>query len=497
MLAHGERRSRPGSTGDRMGRLVTPLVGGLALMVASAPAGLGQSPSSAGAQPAAAAGSCTIDVTPGQMLVGERFFVSADGLAPETHPSITMDGPGETFTFDLSELPGPRYMTDLQGHFGPLDFGWSTPEADQDIAAFAGPMEVTITDGACEATTTVTFEDSMTWQPVEALAGDEGSMTLLSVAVAPSGRMVVVGGRGDAAAPGDAGDATVWWSDDGVDWTEVALPGGEAAGSAVGVAANGNGIVAIGHTEGGPGHIWFSTDGADWEVVQAPALTRARLAGLGEVDADASGFVIAGTTVGREPARGGGSNPRPVPFATAWTSSDGQTWTVRRVSSQPGIGSLAAVGLGTTLVAGQTHGDEGRPRLWASSDGSERWQGARLPQGAGRPTGLTALQMSTSMLLAGPSGLWQSPSDPIAWSSVDGLSDEPLAVAPFGYSFAALQPGALQVSFDGVTVRPIDAAGTEDLVPLQLVSTTDGRLFALVESSEAGAGTHLWVGTPD
>ena len=164
--------------------------------------------------------------------------------------------------------------------------------------------------------------DGITWVRVphdEANLGSEGRVVMRSVTVGGPG-LVAVG----AEEIGADSRAAIWTSGDGLSWSRVpndeSAFGGDGFQAMFAVTAGGPGVVAVGGeqaAEGSNAAVWVSADGLVWSRIPHEA------AAFGG-DGSPVMFGVAATGDGVVAV---GADPQPAEGAeTVWTSQDGVTW---------------------------------------------------------------------------------------------------------------------------------------------------------------------------
>jgi len=197
-------------------------------------------------------------------------------------------------------------------------------------------------------------------------------------------RTIVAGGPGFVAAGSDdvSGDAVVWVSEDGTQWTrvaEAALTKPDTNERIEAIAVGGAGLVAIGnqwvegrygggeYSDGTHPVAWVSPDGSAWMRVDDDAFLgpEGSRVWASDITVGGPGFVAVGEVRQADYSR----------LAVVWVSDDGTDWD--RVAQAEGIWGESLVSItstGTDLVA---IGYIDRPviMIWTSPDGL-RWQAA-------------------------------------------------------------------------------------------------------------------------
>jgi len=301
-----------------------------------------------------------------------------------------------------------------------------------------------------------------------------------SVAQLPDGRLVVVGDITDSAGPTGA----MWSSADGRKWTRAKIKA-PAGSIIISVAHAGTTIVATGANGDGTGLLWTSTDGSEWQSADGPSGVI-----YGLLASDAGGFVGAGVEGGA---------------ATVWSSPDGATWRSETLASS-GRALHVAQGLdGSLVVAGAVTDEAGNsaPVTWYSEDGST-WTETALD-------GLPAGNWSVPAMAFTPAGFVLTLSEPgesgsigHVWWSADGMAwQETLvddagtlsAVGTAGTDALLIGHGQVLRSPDGITWTPSGESSFEGWSVRDLMTLTDGRLFADGDAfSGTGSSMAVWIG---
>ena len=160
------------------------------------------------------------------------------------------------------------------------------------------------------------------------------------------------------------GNAAVWISEDGENWTRIVdeALGGEGDQQITAIASSEDGIVAVGLTSAGSdAAAWRSDDGIAWERVPAVQFERDGFQMAWDVAWTAIGFVAVGVSDGSQDLDG-----------MVWHSPDGRNWSEFPEASAavggPGLQRLFAVHEHEGVVyLGGINGVT--PTLWSSGDG--------------------------------------------------------------------------------------------------------------------------------
>ena len=290
----------------------------------------------------------------------------------------------------------------------------------------------------------------------EAVFGGDGSQQMFDVTVGGPGLVAV--GRDGPAIDGQ-GDAAVWTSRDGLEWSRVphdeSVFGGQGEQRMLSVTAGGPGLVAVGFETpvgllGRDAAVWTSIDGLEWSRVPHNAdVFGGQSAQMLSVSVGGPGLVAVGSD--GISSHGNSAQPfdEPSVAAAVWTSTDGLAWS--RVPHDEGIfggpseQSMASVTVGGPgLVAvGRTSAELpnlGRGRserfdaaVWTSPDGliwtrvphdeevfarsgTANYNETMLSVVAGGP-GLVAVGFDSDDQCGWDAAVWTSP-DGFTWSRV-------------------------------------------------------------------------------
>jgi hypothetical protein len=265
----------------------------------------------------------------------------------------------------------------------------------------------------------------------------------------------------------------LWYSSDGVSWTQVDSPSWRSAwhfGSVWGVAAGPAGVVAIGgrgdRIADSPGDqlpahqtVVHSVDGVNWQLIDLPAAFDHAI--FRDLVAFSGGFVIFGRDGERDPVSEVSPLPPPgVGKPAAWFSSDGLTWSAAAVEgSAVAGGELRAIAAGASGLFAEgvdqsSNIASGTPQGWYSPDGRTwRLLGQNWPPNASPWWTLTG--DGTRMILFGVRSSTPADFSLGAWTSTDGISWTPIdfsgaTTIPAGYCGA---PAADETSHCWALVR--------------------------------------------
>lgn len=393
----------------------------------------------------------------------------------------------------------------------------SRPDAPVGDSSPSPEASASAASRSAEPSSTASSEPSTTPDPT---ASQTATIRVAwSDAVSPIGegfvsRVTAEGGRYFALGVLDS-DATIWSSDDALEWEAATLPfpaswerEAPVFVSADHIVSSGDRLIAIG-TVGALDNlnvvVWESSDGASWTEIDTGAFMvdafNARDATVGP-----TGIVVVTNAYGE----GTGS---------AWLSADGgRTWS----ESRPDAGRMSAsavVGTASTyLMAGLAYDDEFNPspRIWTSTDGMQ-WSPATVEgsDGSGGVDQLTVSGDGTWVATGSLDGrlvVWRS-DDGFEWTVVHEFGMEPeqgyraawLAGIPAGFVAVDMNDGITTwTSTDGAswTATPVERPtapneGTPEF------ATGVGRigdrivLAGGVTTPDDPAGTtwHVWMGT--
>lgn len=210
-----------------------------------------------------------------------------------------------------------------------------SPSADASQPASA-PATATASESPPATPTTAPIE------AFRAIPRTEGTLNALEIGT----DTITVGGFS-----GPTFNASIQVFTDGA-WTTAAVP--QSAGQVTGIVAFGDRLIAVGNTlpETRTGFIWGSADGREWQVLHTIA------------DAALHDVIVGGDTLVAVGAR---LHAEMNATASAWTSTDGGSWTLAKVAGA----SNAAMGAITTTPDGfAAIGDRrlGEPRpVWTAT----------------------------------------------------------------------------------------------------------------------------------
>lgn len=218
-----------------------------------------------------------------------------------------------------------------------------------------------------------TSADGRSWTAVE---GDIGASDFHDVTTGGPGLVAIsIGNRGYVPQVGI--EAPVWYSTDGLAWTQ-APPDPVFEGAFLhAISAGGPGLVVVGADREGP-QAWFSADGVTWELASVPPVPDGVHIDEDHAEAWMQDVAVAGdrlVAVGTIAISMGPNSYRYDPVM--WTSTDGTTWV--EVDHDPDVFTEAsefrgaAAGPAGFVVVGQ-HDQTGSccfetPGVWWSADG--------------------------------------------------------------------------------------------------------------------------------
>lgn len=214
------------------------------------------------------------------------------------------------------------------------------------------------------------------------------------------------------------GDAAVWVSGEGTNWTRISHPALSGPGDQqmTGATTFEGTLVAVGINRLGgevDGRVWLSLDALEWTVIDHPDLGGPGEQWMWSVSPAGPGLIAVGMAIEDDDAD-----------AAVWTSSDGVEWT--RISDPdlggPGDQSLVAITVfGDTVIAAGS--DDGDAAIWTSHDGMT-WSRVEEPEilGGEREQWIHGLAVGGPGVVAvgadgTAAGVWTSP-DGSSWSRI-------------------------------------------------------------------------------
>jgi hypothetical protein len=209
-----------------------------------------------------------------------------------------------------------------------------------------------------------------------------------------------------------------WSSHDGRTWQREAPDPALDRASIVGVVGGPRGLIAVGGTGWNEPRIWISSDGVSWQAEGLPAETFLN-AHLQAIAAVPDGWIVTGSTGGKEPECCVGREPETTP--SAWFSVDGIRWQKAVV-----VGAEGAVGdqIGAAYVGSHgmvARGLQDTSHGWGSADGRV-WTPLAPP-----PTEAVIPQTSDGQRIIGSS--FEAGDRLAMWLSTDGTNWTPLAAS--------------------------------------------------------------------
>jgi hypothetical protein len=206
-----------------------------------------------------------------------------------------------------------------------------------------------------------TSPDGLIWTRVlhdESIFGGDGSQQMFDVTVGGPGLVAV--GRDGPAVDGE-GDAAVWTSRDGLNWSRVphdeSVFGGPGEQRMLSVTAGGPGLVAVGFETpvgllGRDAAVWTSIDGLDWSRVPHDAdVFGGESAQMVSVTAGGPGLVAVGSDGLSTFDSSAQPFDEPSVAAAVWTSVDGLEWS-RVPHNEVIFGGLSEQSMASVTVGG-------------------------------------------------------------------------------------------------------------------------------------------------
>ncbi len=341
---------------------------------------------------------------------------------------------------------------------------------------------------------------------------------------------VAAGALGLFAAGTIDGNATIWYSTNGLQWEVLsgadAVIDGEPGAVVNDILSTPTGVFAAGSTVNGnrlAAALWYSSDGIHWVDVQNPGPI---FFGAGDhvitslVDIGAIGSSVGGGGATSGLLAVGGVRVGSTWQPASWISPDGFSWSQTSQSfplddePEDSPGALAYVATGADGLLYAAGGSPGRQRLWQSTNGLA-WSAVALPAAAARDTGwhlgLAAADGRTTVLadnlpgqpyvLVRQNGSWHEPSGtgefgsplPTAWPT--SLVSDP-STGQLVMSVQLLDPGqvlgngessvAVLTSTDGVSWQMSNVDAFQSATVNQLLPVPAGLLAVGSSTSTLG-----------
>jgi len=242
-------------------------------------------------------------------------------------------------------------------------------------------------------------------------------------------------------------------------WAPTLLDGSADWSNLSDMTTAGSRIVTVGAQHGVEastwrGEAWTSDDGQAWTVVHHADWERTDLVSVASSGTELLAIALQGRADGT------------VAEPEAWRSADGIAWE-RVATLHPDVqpSRLVAGGPGWVLTGSAATNDiQMRPAIWTSSDG-RRWEEAELEGTASGRLGPIAVTSSGELIATG----CESPDDPDGpqsgsgvcfsrlWRSTDGTTWQPDPIAPIAIDDLVAVPGGLLA----IGSDPTEAAGPE------------------------------------
>lgn len=322
-------------------------------------------------------------------VAGGALVLVPPMLAPPPVPSATAEPSIARFTPSPSPPPAPSITP---GAYRSIDWALAPfPDRDFERATIIVVDQRLVAVGVARGEPAAWYsDDGSDWRqgalPTEDRAPD--TQAVITAVAATDGAILAVGR--DVNASGEGGEPFVYRSvDNGVSWAASPLPGGESVQDVLRLAANADYFNAIAIDLAGERGIswWRSPDGQAWEAIQPTGLPD----NLQPLDIAGAGALFVGA---------GSDGERPPRHPAAWVSSDGITWqpSVWGIEEAGGFRLARASGAGY-LLAGQTGPDErtlsqvGLPTVFISPDGRQ-WSHAAFADLPGAQVDTAALSQA-------------------------------------------------------------------------------------------------------
>ncbi len=314
-------------------------------------------------------------------------------LAPTPVPSGTEEPSAHRFTPAPSPPPAPSITP---GAYRSIDWALAPfPDPDFERATIIVFDQRLVAVGVARGAPAAWYSDDGSDWRQGALPTDDrnpDTQAVITAVAATDGAILAVGR--DVNASGEGGEPFVYRSvDKAVSWAASPLPGADTVQDVLRLAANADYFISIAIDLAGERGIswWLSSDGQAWEPIQPTGLPD----NLQAIDLAGAGGVFVGA---------GSDGDRPPRHPAAWLSSDGIDWqpSVWGIEEAGGFSLARASGAGY-LLAGQTGPDErtlsqvGLPTVFVSPDGRQ-WSHATFADLPGAQVDTAALSRAGAVL---------------------------------------------------------------------------------------------------
>jgi hypothetical protein len=396
--------------------LVVVVLGGLILATRGGSPGVGVTPTTEPAtpstEPATPTSSTPLVLGAFELITdGEDFGVEPISTEPDAEGIVSASS---SATAAAAGPKGVVAVGSVSGRFNSVAAVWYSPDGQaweripHDDDVFGAPTadgNTMLLDVAASGDGFVAVGTSFTGEHTGAVWVSADGRTWDRVAIGFDATSIAATKDGWLAAGGSDGNAAVWSSPDGVNWTEIESGSFHSETHRLmifDVASDGNTIVAVGgsdavdHREERP-VIWTSTDGTQWSRVTDETGTFDIPVGDGiqTVTAGPNGYVA----IGQERLSEGGDPG----YGAVWYSPDGLTWQRTRLGDQT---------VGTIIPSWPVAGPDGyvlltnswiqagpSPQLWTSIDGTS-WT-APAPSGVSGFVDGAAVMIDEQLILFG------------------------------------------------------------------------------------------------